>query len=189
MHQRTPAQTGFTIIELLIVMTIGGILAAIAVPSFRDLMNDMRTASAIGVLVNDLNQARGEAVKRNVRVVVCVREDKPVTPDVVKCVPPAEAGTNWQAGWLVCIAAAGAGAAGTDTCADATLESPNPLVVRPALVSPLNLTSTMRAVRFVPDSSAVAAILTLRGTCRGVPTDRAVTVQNTGSISKQECPK
>ena len=126
-------------------------------------------SSALGLIVSDLNQARGEAIKRNARVVMCVRDIAGTD---------CGAGTNWQAGWLVCTALAGA-----DTCAASTLTNPNPLVVRPPLDARLTLTGSATALRFNPNSSAVAQTLTLGGTWSGAPA-RVVAVAVTGNISK-----
>lgn len=156
----------------MIVVAIAAILALIAVPSFRDMLNSTRQSSALGLIVNDLNLARGEAIKRNVRVVMCVRNAAGTDCDTVGT------GLDWRAGWVVCIAVAGA-----DTCAMGTAADPNPQVVRPALDVNLTLASTAGAVRFNPNSSAVAQTLTLGGTWAGA-TARAVTIAVTGNISK-----
>lgn len=163
-------QRGFTIIELLIVMAIGAILAAVAVPSMRDVLYNMRHSSALGLIVNDLNLARGEAIKRNARIVMCVRNAAGTD---------CGAGTNWQAGWLVCTSVTDPVTL-VESCANPLVE---PLVVRPALDAKLTLTGSAAAVRFNANSSAVAQTLTLGGTWSGAPA-RVVTVAVTGNISK-----
>jgi type IV fimbrial biogenesis protein FimT len=55
---------GFTLIELLVVIAIAAILAALAAPSFTDLMRKNRLASASSAMQVSLNLARSEAIKR-----------------------------------------------------------------------------------------------------------------------------
>lgn len=170
---RIAAQRGFTIIEVIMVVAIGGILAAIAVPALRDTLNTTRQSSAVALLVNDLNQARGEAIKRNGRVLVCGRN-----ADGSNCAGV----TDWRVGWVVC----SEDAAVVNTCAVATALNPNPLLVRPPLDPSLTLTASDVAIRFNANSSQGAggtATATLGGSWGGA-TNRVVTVAGTGHISK-----
>jgi prepilin-type N-terminal cleavage/methylation domain-containing protein len=178
-RNRVCAQSGFTIIELLVVMTIGAILAAIAVPSMRDMLNTTRQSSALGLIVNDLNQARGEAIKRNGRILMCVRNAAGTD---------CAAGTNWQAGWLVCadVVTTATGLPPSDGQCDATsAANPNPVIVRPALNPTLTLSAaTGPIVQFNANSAAAAAVtFNLGGTWSGAPT-RNVSIAVTGNISK-----
>lgn len=81
--------SGFTLIEMLIVVSIVAILASIAIPSFKSLMQSQRVKNAAFELFATLSVARSEAIKRNATVTVA----------------PVSAG-SWQAGWG--IAASGA---------------------------------------------------------------------------------
>lgn len=62
---------GVTLTELIVVVTIVGILTAIAIPSFRTATQTNRFATQVNDLLGDLNLARSEASKRGVVVKVC----------------------------------------------------------------------------------------------------------------------
>ena len=65
-HHR--AQRGFTIIELMTALVVAGILLAVAIPSFRELLARNRVEGVAGELSTDLQYARSEAVSRNAQV-------------------------------------------------------------------------------------------------------------------------
>ena len=56
---------GFTLIELMITITIMGIFAALAAPSFQNMIASQRIRSATSALTESLWLARSEALKRN----------------------------------------------------------------------------------------------------------------------------
>jgi len=170
---RFKLQIGLTMIELLVVLAIMGILAAIAAPSFLSLINSTQQNSTMTLLINDLNRARGEAIKRNQRMLVCQR-----TTDT-SC----GGGNNWQNGWLVCTDSDEDG-----TCDAATTSAPNPIVDRTAINSSLTLilAGSNALVRYNPDGTqgtGNAVTLTLDGTWTG-HTAVVAHIAGTGSISK-----
>lgn len=74
---------GFTMIELVVAISIVAILLAIGVPALRDLVVSQRVRTAANNLYSDLSYARAEAIKRNAQVQVT------------------RAGGAWTSGWDV----------------------------------------------------------------------------------------
>lgn len=62
------SQRGFTVIELMTVIAIVAILAAVAAPSFKQLIATQRVRGASSALSESLWVARAEALKRNTDV-------------------------------------------------------------------------------------------------------------------------
>ena len=64
----TAGERGFTLIEMLVTLSIVAILAAVAVPSFRMFILNIQIRTATEAINNGLQLARGEAVRRNAKV-------------------------------------------------------------------------------------------------------------------------
>jgi type IV fimbrial biogenesis protein FimT len=82
---------GFTLVELLMTMSIAAILLTLAVPSFRYVTNANRIAGEVNGLLGDLQFARAEAIKEGRTVTVCVSVDGATCTN----------STAWQRGWIV----------------------------------------------------------------------------------------
>lgn len=86
-------QAGFTLLEMIVTMTVAGILFAVGIPSLISTIRNNRLAGATNEFISTMIYARSEAVKRNVPVGVCRSSDG------VTCVTSGSAG--WAIGWLV----------------------------------------------------------------------------------------
>ena len=70
MNSRRRAESGFTLPELMIVLAVAGVLAALAVPSFQSLTQSQQIKNASFELFSSLSLARSEAIKRNNDVIL-----------------------------------------------------------------------------------------------------------------------
>lgn len=88
---KTPTrQTGFTLIELAIVLAIVSLLMGSAVPSLADYIKSVRVSGATSDLYSAILFARSEAVKSNQHVVLCK------SADAMLCVDSG----GWEQGWI-----------------------------------------------------------------------------------------
>jgi type IV fimbrial biogenesis protein FimT len=63
--------SGFSLIELIVTLSVVSILAFVAVPSIKNILKDHRLSGYTNDLVADLNHARSDAVKRATPVTIC----------------------------------------------------------------------------------------------------------------------
>jgi type IV fimbrial biogenesis protein FimT len=90
-NPRERRSSGFTMLELVIVIAIVGVLIGLGVPSFKYVTTANRIASEVNGLLGDMQFARAEAIKEGQTVVVCVSSNG------TSC------STNpWNNGWIVC---------------------------------------------------------------------------------------
>lgn len=90
-QSRPARQRGFTLIELVITLTLVGILTALVAPTFGETLRNWRRDSATGTLNTTLLQARAEAIKSTRKVMLC-----PTTTGT-SCANS----TDWKTGWMM----------------------------------------------------------------------------------------
>jgi type IV fimbrial biogenesis protein FimT len=175
----TVAQRGFNLLELMAAITILGILLAVGVPSFTEMIRNNRVVATTNELVVALSAARSEAVRRGLPVAVCARTGP--TTDVCRT------GTenNWATGWLVFTDAAGT--AGTIDAGDEILQR---FDAAPSAVT--LLTNNLPSVRFnasgLPPSGAADTTFTVKhNVCTG-NNRRLVKMSLTGRLSTNKRP-
>lgn len=89
--------SGFTLVELLVTLTILATLVTLAAPSVAGLVQSGNVASAVNTFLADLRFARSEAIRRGSAVVICRSDD-------AEAASPTCANTSargWAAGWIV----------------------------------------------------------------------------------------
>jgi type IV fimbrial biogenesis protein FimT len=84
--------SGFTLIELMIVLVILSVILLVAIPGFSEINLKTRLKSYANDMVTSAYLARGEAIKRNGEVRLCI------STDGTTCLG---SGNDWEQGWIV----------------------------------------------------------------------------------------
>ncbi len=69
------AQSGFTVLELMLVVAIAGLLLAVAVPAMGNFIRNGRITAAANDVMAALHFTRSEAIKRRMPVTLCTSAD------------------------------------------------------------------------------------------------------------------
>ncbi len=83
-HKKIPYISGFTLVELMVTISVAAILMAVATPSYTTFIRNSQLSDAVGEFMSAANAARGNAIKQGINTFVI-----PAT------------GTDWKTGWIV----------------------------------------------------------------------------------------
>ncbi|EIK53552.1 type IV pilin [Stutzerimonas stutzeri TS44] len=159
---------GFTLTELMVTVAILAIVLSIAVPGFGNLVRQNRAQTQSGLLLNALNLARSESIKRGGPVRITSLNNG-----------------NWHAGWRVWV----------DGNTNSTFDNGELIRDFPALEGNASLTSAINEVIFNGqgrlDSVAAGTTVSFAYTmpnleCRH---ERIISINATGraAVSRKEC--
>ncbi|THB70742.1 MAG: hypothetical protein D6B28_08690 [Gammaproteobacteria bacterium] len=85
---------GITLLELLIYIAVMGIITAIAIPSFSNLIKNSKISTSLTNLTADLYLARSAAIRHNSYAVICPRNSSD---------NDCSESPSWEKGWIVFI--------------------------------------------------------------------------------------
>lgn len=166
----TQRQRGFNIIELMVGITILGILLGVGVPSFTEMIRTNRLVEQTNSMVGALNYARSEALKRGFRVSACPGSGSACS-----------GGTDWNVGILVFT---------DDTGTIGTLDNTDEPLQRWAASTNGFIAGGPASVTFLPTGAEAAAEIDIyKSLCTGENL-RRINVAVTGRIgmTKRACP-
>lgn len=87
------APKGFTLLELMVVLAIAGVLAAVAIPAMGDFMRNSRITAAANDVMAALHFTRSESIKRRQPVTLCTSAN-------AQAATPACANSPLLTGWV-----------------------------------------------------------------------------------------
>ena len=156
--------SGFTLLELLIVVGMVGLLMAFGIPAMSSFAKNDRLSTQINTLVGHLAYARSEAVTRSQQVGLCP------SSDMSSC-----SGNNWADGWILYI----------DTDGNLLYSSGEEILRAKQMLSGSNTLTSTFVGSFVYDNRGFSATGT--GTfslCddRGTANMKSISISNTGRV-------
>jgi type IV fimbrial biogenesis protein FimT len=161
---------GFTVIELMVVIALGALLITLAEPSMVSLVQSNRVATQAAQLSNALREARAEAQKRGLPVVMCLSSAGSACDT---------SGTDWAKGWITYV----------DTDGDGSLDTDESVVRKQgAGANAGTASSSVSQIAFSRDGFGLnlggTVVWTLSNTSGGTTVSRCVSLSIVGQITE-----
>ena len=146
---------GFTLIEVLVVITISAILLAVGVPMFQSSIASMRASEGANSMVASLELARTEALRRGTTVSLCrVTNTNPTACD--GATSGNFAAGDWAAGWMVFADVGGSAQGVFDNGTDERIQLQGPVSTGAGpRAEILNTAGAVNVITFRPDGLRV----------------------------------
>lgn len=158
--------SGFTLMELMMVLAIMAIVMGIAIPSIRSYTNNARISNAVNDLILDFALARTEAARQGYVATVCRSSNQ------IAC---ETSGNNWAVGRIVFVDKDADGAVDTDeTIVRKTPAAAGALVITGSTAALFRLSFAPSGVRTRGSSDAYFTV------CASGLTERRVTISAAG---------
>lgn len=135
-------EAGFTLVELVITLTIAGILIAVAAPAMQTFILDQRLTTQANDFIADLSLSRSESIRRASNVVICKQGGSVSSPSC-------STSAAWEAGWVVFV----------DADSDGTLDSNETVLrIRQSLDGSNTLTATSGTNNLIFSSTGLTTL-------------------------------
>ena len=159
---------GFTLVELLVVVTLVAVLLAVGLPPLGDALRRQHVTASMQMLIGDMAMARNTAVMRGQQVVMCPSAGG----------SGCAGGVDWSRGWLVYV----------DVDGNRRPDAPGDVLRSTAApggeTDGLTLRSSRPYLRYQPDGRSAHSNLTLN-VCAGTSLEGRLVVSNLGRVRSE----
>jgi len=165
-------QRGASLLELMMAITVLGILLGLAVPAFQDVIQNNRIVAQNNEFISGLNYARSEAIRRSDSVSICA------SADGATCA----GNTTWSTGWIVF---ADLNSDGALNGAEVVMQTGAGTADGIAITSPALTSVRFTGAGRLPGAAAAGTFSLIKTGCTGLKA-REIGVSATGRVSTRK---
>ncbi len=141
------AQPGFTLLELMVVLAIGGVLFAVGIPAMGNFVRNSRITGAANDVMAALHFTRSEAIKRRLPVTLCTSTSDVNDPN------PACANSPFLTGWIVFVDTNQSGQRDAGEAVLLQHEAMNTQITARSSITPLTVTYLLNGFALNPNAA------------------------------------